>query len=563
MPAATIFHGGPVVTVDPRQPEVEALAIDANGTIIDVGTEKIVMERRGPATVVIDLKGKTLMPGFVEPHTHIILTAYTDMMTDLSSFDEGPKKIEWSIQKLRDALKDVPPNGWLTGSGVDPSRTDPFMASLNADELDKVQSGPIENQIPIFVMNQSGHFAYVNHRALQLAHITEKTEDPKGGVYERIPGTRIPNGVLSEAASYAPFQELIKASPSGAKFEKDLPGAVKRTYEQFARAGVTTATEITLGAVTNSIKTERELLEVRAADPSTPLRVRCYIYYATAVTEGGLPKKVEGTPMLKVIGVKFVTDGSTQGLTGSLQAPYHYPPLTENEGALNYDTAALLASAKICKDAGWQVAMHCNGDKATAQVLDIYTALLGGERPSANHRWRIEHLTVTENEQLKTIQSLGVTPSMTIGHVYFWGYAFEKQQILGSPRAQRIDPAKSLRNLGVRFSLNSDSPVTPVKPLRYISTAVTRLWQTEPQEALVGVNDDQRITVDEAIRAVTIDAAYQLFLEDDIGSLEVGKLADLVILEKNPRTTKPEEIMNIGVHSTYLSGVCKFTSDSK
>src|ERR1051325_10526250 len=178
--ADTIFRGGTIVTVDRAHPEARALAV-ANGVIIAVGDEAAVMKTRGPKTQVIDLRGGTLMPGFVEPHTHVIGTAFdTHILLNLSSFTVPmkPGTIPEIVTALKAALPGVPQNGWLTAFGVDPSRTPPFMASLDADQLDEVST-----TVPIFVLNQSGHIAYVNHKAFAEAGITDQTPNPPGGVY--------------------------------------------------------------------------------------------------------------------------------------------------------------------------------------------------------------------------------------------------------------------------------------------------------------------------------------------------------------------------------------------
>jgi predicted amidohydrolase YtcJ len=604
--AETIFHKGHIVTVDPKQPEVEALAI-AQGKIIAVGDEETVMQRRGAGTKVIDLLGKTLMPGFVEPHTHVIGTAFninTDLMKNLSSFTVPmhPGTIEQIQKKLKLALRGVPEGGWLLASGIDPSRSTPFMASLDAKTLDAVST-----EVPIFVVNQSGHIAYVNSKAIEAAGIGGKTENPEGGRYGRNPENCIPGpstscpltGVLYESPAYRVFQKKFDTPDFEKSLQEKMPSALAKTYRQFAAAGVTTATDLAVGSVTGSIDQELGWLKTAAKDQKTPLRIRAYLDWNLLSKDqkdkGEVPAAAKCDEdkeckelMLRVIGVKFFADGSTQGLTAALKTPYDYQTKTNgnNRGELNYpdDTEEktgekrLFEEAKPFLDQDWQLAIHANGDRATEQVLNVYDRLKTEARDAqhdpATLRCRIEHLTVTEEDQLKRIQELGLTPSMTMAHPYFWGYAFGATQgesgpkpILGSPRAERIDPAASLLKLGVRFSFNSDSPVSPVAPLRYISTAVTRRWQDRPlpnggmQQGKV-LGEEQRIPVDAAIRAVTLDAAYQLFLDKYVGSLEVGKLADLVILDKNPRTTRPEEgIMDIRVCSTYLSGVKKYWQD--
>jgi predicted amidohydrolase YtcJ len=561
-----------VVTVDQdNAPEVEALAV-AEGKILQVGDLESVMKTYWKGTTeIVELGGtQTLMPGFVEPHTHVMQTAFDiHLITNLSSFTVpmNPGTIEQTQQRLREALNKVPKGGWLTAFGVDPSRASPFMASLNAEKLDEVS-----RTVPIFVINQSGHIAYVNHKAIDLAGITPETRNPAGGVYVRVDGkeTGVLTGELQEGPAFAAFQKKLTNPPK----DEDWLRALKKTYESFAAAGVTTATEMTLGAVTTSISGELKLLEEMAKSQSQ-LRIRAYVFadVIPSIQSLKINPNYGESDLFKVIGIKFIADGSTQGLSAALKEPYGYPTHTKNNGILNYGdgpegSAKLASAARPYLEAGWQLAIHSNGDRTTDQVLSVYRELKrtasDGHSP-ADLRCRIEHLTVTEESQLQLIKDLGLTPSMTIGHVYFWGYAFDKENILGSTRAQRIDPAGSLIKKGIRFSFNSDSPITPVAPLRYISNAVTRLTLSGPEQAQVKLfskTDDQRITIDEAIRAVTLDAAYQLFLDDQIGSLKNGKQADLVILKQNPRTMteNPEDIMKIEVLSTFLAGVRKYSA---
>jgi predicted amidohydrolase YtcJ len=439
------------------------------------------------------------------------------------------------------------------------------------DTLDKNKLDDVSKDIPIFVLNQSGHFAYVNSKAFELADIKGPLDQPASGTYEVKNG--VLTGVLEEAGAYKAFQEQIRHSqPMKKKLDADAQlGALRKTYNSFAKAGVTTATEISLGLVTGSIANEYELLRKMALDPLTPVRIRAYVAADVVTKEQplALPSHAPND-LLKVIGIKFVADGSTQGLTARLNSPYDYPKGTDVKGTLNYSLAALVEKARGFMNEGWQLAIHSNGDGSTDQVLKAYAELWDVEpmakptdeqrRQRAERRWRIEHLTVTNNDQLQAIRNLGLSPSMTNGHVYFWGYALgdKETNLIGWNRAQRIDPAKSLGDLGVRYSFNSDSPVTPVSPLRYVSTGVTRLWQHAPAKVMASAADDQSILIDAAIRAVTLDAAYQLFLDKEIGSLEVGKRADLVILRNNPRTVKPEEIMDIEVLGTYLGGAPKY-----
>ena len=241
-----------------------------------------------------------------------------------------------------------------------------------------------------------------------------------------------------------------------------------------------------------------------------------------------------------------------------MNAPYIYPAGTTNRGNLDWEDEKIYAASKPFFDQGWQLSLHANGDRAVGQTLDLYSRLLKDEANPASRRLRIEHFTVTTEKQVDQAAALGITPSMTIGHVGFWGEVFHNH-VLGHDRAERIDPTGSLTKRGVRFSFHSDSPVSPVGPLRYISTGTSRLWQKPPRKVL---GPKQRLAVDQAIKAVTIDAAYAMFMEDRVGSLEPGKWADLVILEKNPRATDVDKIAEIKVLETWLGGRQAFVADN-
>ncbi len=217
---------------------------------------------------------------------------------------------------------------------------------------------------------------------------------------------------------------------------------------------------------------------------------------------------------------------------------------------MNFKDAEIYASMKGFFDQGWQISTHSNGDKAIDQTLASYSKLLAGNPKPQDRRLRMEHFTVNTEAQVKQAAKLGVVPSFTIGHVDYWGAAFN-DHIIGPERAKRIDPAGDFKRAGGKFTLHSDSPVSNVGPLNYVSEEVTRLWQLPPQKVL---GPDQAVSVDDAIRAITIDAAYQIFADNIVGSLEVGKQADLVILEKNPRQTAPTDIRNIKVKGTWIDG---------
>ncbi len=538
--ADTIFVGGAIVTVNPTAPQVRALAVKG-GIIVGLGDEKAVREQwTGTTTQVVDLRGGTLMPGFVEPHVHFIGTAMQTLLAlDVSNFELPYDTLDTIVAKLTAHLKTLPPGQWLTAFGVDPSRTIPFMAALTADILDKVST-----DVPIFVLNQSGHIAYVNHKALDAAGIGRDTPNPPGGgVYVKDARGNL-TGEMLELSSYLRFQAKMPVPT-----RDEIMAVLMRNARNIAATGITTCAEIALGTAFG-FDNEIAMLKALEANPAMPLRLRVYLY-GPAVPSGYTVRPGDGDDRLRFVGVKFVADGSNQGLTGALNAPYTYPKGTTNRGTLDYAEADLLGQARPFFDQGWQLSIHANGDRAIDQTLAIYGQLLAGNPDPIKRRLRIEHFTITTEAQVDRVKQLGITPGMTIGHVDFWGQPFH-DQIIGPERARRIDPTGSLKKRGVHFAFHSDSPVSPFAPLRYISDGVTRRWQTPPRTVL---GPDQRITIDDAIRAVTLDAAYQMFVDDKVGSLEVGKWADFVVLAKNPRTTDPKDIVHIKVLETWLSGV--------
>ena len=538
--ADTIFYGGPIVTVNNKNEEVQALAIQ-NGKIVAVGKrDAVIKEWKANTTKVVDLKGQTLMPGFVEPHIHILMTAITEeMWLNLSNFSAQYDTLEALSQKLKANLKSLPKGQWLAAFGVDPSRTFPFMAELTADILDKVST-----DVPIIVMNQSGHIAYANHKAFELAGINDKTPNPgEGGIYMKDPQGRL-TGVVVEASA---ILSLVKKMPPPS--DADLARAMQKTAKYIASKGVTTSAEITLGLMLG-LDNELKLFKAVTHSDDFPIRVRAYLYGPLLTKGFNAVKPNDGDDRLRFVGVKFVSDGSTQGITAALNQPYDYPKGTQFRGNLDYKDEEIFNQIKPLFDQGWQIATHANGDRTVEQTLNNYAKLLAGNPDPKSRRLRIEHFTINTPEQVKRAAQLGVVPGFTIGHVDYWGEVFHNH-IVGPERANRIDPSASFKKEGARFAYHSDSPVSNVGPLNYITEGTGRLWQKPPRKVL---GPDERVSVDDAIRAVTINSAYEMFSDDKLGSLEVGKYADLVVLSANPRKTPIKQIRNIQVKETWVDG---------
>jgi predicted amidohydrolase YtcJ len=550
--ADLIFHGGTVVTANDAQPEAEALAV-RDGRIVAVGSAAEIAALAGPDTRVIDLQGKTVLPGFIDSHLHVVNTAFVSTWVDVSPF--AVSSLDEVLAKLGQAVQAATPGVWVTAFGYDPSLIPPN-ESLTIQMLDGVSTAS-----PIFVMNLSGHLAYANSPAFQRAGVTNQTPDVAGGGrYVKDANGQL-TGEIAEPPALAPFLAKLP-SPS----PQQMLELVQQTLWQFQRAGCTTVNDNGMGL--NGLS-DFALLAALATAPSAPLRISGFpIEQMLAEVDGYLqtpssapaefPKGLQAVTTasgarvyrlpgdnFQLTGIKIWQDGSAQGLTAALRQPYLNSTST---GFPNYTQEQLTDRVQGVHDAGWMCSIHCNGDAAVEAALNAFeTALTKSPRP--DHRHRIDHCTVTEPRQIERIARLGLTPSFLINHIYYWGDVF-KDAILGAPRAERLDPAGECVRLGVPFSLHCDAFTTPCAPLSYIQTAVTR--KTRDSGQVLGA--DLRISVEDAIKAVTLWPAHQLFQEDEKGSLEPGKLADLVVLAKDPRRVPPDEIAAIEVVETWLGG---------
>jgi len=535
--ADMIFYGGDIVTMNKSQATAEAVAVQG-GKILKVGSLAKLKTLQGQGTKLVNLNGQTLMPGLVEPHVHIIGTAFSEeIFLNLSNFTMPHDTLDSLVVKLTAYSKIFKDGEWINAFGVDPSRTEPFMSELTADILDQVSTTK-----PIFVMNQSMHIAYVNHKALEMAGLTDSSPDPKGGKLLRDSKGRL-TGVVYESPAFYLFLDKMP-QPTQEVVEK----AVAKVGQRLVSKGVTTSAEITVGGYLGVDK-EYALFNAMTQSGKLPVRVRGYMYSNAYPTTNNKYKPGQGDDTFKLIGVKIVADGSNQGLTGAMSRPYDYPAGTSNTGTLNFTEQELYDLAKPRFDQGWQLSVHSNGDKSIEQTLNVFAKLV--TKPAdAKTRLRIEHFTVATEAQIDKAAKLGVVPGFTIGHTDYWGEAFHNH-LIGPERADRIDPSASLIKRGMHFAYHSDSPVSPIHPLKYASEGAARLWQVSPQKVL---NPSQKISINNALRAITIDAAYQLKMDDKIGSIQEGKYADFAIVDRNPMKTDAYKIRDIEVNETWVNG---------
>ncbi len=528
-----LFVNGVIITMAGSNQVAEAVAVRA-GRILAVGSNSIVRGLRGAATKTVDLGGKTVLPGFYAAHDHFPSAGRVALFNvDLNSPPIGAmRNIDDIVAALRARADQAPAGNWILGRGYD----DTLVAERRhptRHDLDRASTTH-----PIWIVHTSGHLGVGNSRALELAHITKDTPNPSGGVVRKDAVTGEPNGIIEESIS------LVGRLTPGLTAAQQLVAIQWCDAEYLSKGVTTTIIAGGGGPLTPALLEAREKGWLR-------LRVRALTASTTGVPRS-LAELARLSPVpdqIEVSGVKLLQDGSLQGLTGYLTVPYHRQPEGEKNfaGYAARSREALAASVLKYHRAGYQIAIHANGDAAIDDVIHAFGAAQRAF-PRTDARHRIEHCQTPREDQLDAIRELGLTPSFFVGHVYYWGDR-HRDLFLGPERAARISPLASAGRRGIRFTIHNDTPVTPVNPLLLVWCAVNRLTR---DGHVLGA--EQRIPVLAALRAVTIDAAWQNFEEATRGSIEPGKFADFVVLAENPLTVDPRHLKDIPVVATVVGG---------
>jgi predicted amidohydrolase YtcJ len=525
---AVILRGGPILTVDAACPVAEAIAIRGS-RILGVGSATEVKRHYTADTEIVDLEGRAVLPGFVEPHVHVLMSALAaHWWLDVTPLALPSK--ERVLAAVAEQARQGGRGGWVVGFGYDPSRLPPDYPELYAADLDAVAGG-----VPTLLVNQSAHIAYANRAALAAAGVSEDTPDPPAGSYGRDGEGRL-TGIVYEAPA---IQRLVGKLPQPTPAELAELGA--RTLREFAARGCTTIYDAGIGLIAGAA--DHELLRSLAQAPDAPLRVRGAFTPELATALGAAPGG--GDERYDVVGIKFWADGSTQGFTGALNEPYLHGRGT---GRLNHADDELREAMRVWHHAGWQLVVHSNGDRANEQVLRCFEEILAGE-PPAEVSHRIEHFTIASDDQTARAAALGLSLSHTINHIYFWGESF-RDHVLGPERAARVHGLLRDVEHEVCSSCHSDSPVSPVDPLLCMRTAATRLMRDSDDV----LGPFQQLDLAQALRTVTCNPARQVLLGDRVGTLRAGMLADLVVLDRDPREVAPERLHELQVQETWLGG---------
>jgi predicted amidohydrolase YtcJ len=535
-PADRIIRGGPIVTVNPDRPAAEAVAI-VGGTIVAVGSDSDVMQHRGDATVVTDLAGKTLVPGFVDGHSHFCSLVDVQTQALCASPPAGPCKTVADViaaLKAVQARRKLGPGKFVMGFGYDPE----LLAEKRPPSKQELDSAFPEN--PVILVHVSGHGAMLNTKALAAYDVTAATPTPPGGVIGREPGSNEPNGLLFETA----FLPIFAKVPGPG--DDETLEILKAGQDLYLRAGITTAQE---GA---TMKHQVDLLRILAnrGDLKLDVVMLPFIAEIDAIFTGQPPRnETEYKNRLRIGGVKVVMDGSPQGRTAAFTTPY----LTDGpagqkdwRGELSFPQPVLNEWVKKVYDGGATLFVHCNGDAAIDALLEAHR-FASGDDPAKPRGTVGVHSQFIRRDQLEKYRAWKITPSFFTIHCFYFGDTHVANR--GRSQADFISPMKSARALGLRPANHTDFNVAPLDQLFTIHTAVNRISRSGQT-----IGADERVTPMQALEAITIDGARIYGEEANKGSIEVGKAADFAVLSANPLTVPPATIETIRVEETIKDG---------
>ena len=537
--ASHIYTNGNIITVDDNQSTVQALAI-AKGRILAAGPEYDILKHRGEGTQLINLEGKTLLPGFVDAHSHLSGVAIQAISANLLPAPDGPvNNIAALQQTLRDHMEQSPvvaEHGVVIGFNYDDSQLAERRHPTRHD-LDAVSA-----EIPIIALHQSGHLGAYNSRALELAGIGPDTPNPAGGIIEREADGKTPSGVLQENAHFSVIYPLI-------------PNFSTAQYTQALKAGIAIYAANGFTTVQDG-KTDPKTLNTFAALSSLgvfDLDVVAYADLAVASQEPLLQGPLLSqryTDHFRIGGVKLTLDGSPQGKTAWFTQPYLQPPTGQADSYAGYPAfteAETLKWISLAYQNDWQLLVHTNGDAAIDQLLDVATTA-AETYPSDDRRTVMIHGQFLRQDQMAKIAALDIFPALFPMHTFYWG-DWHRDSVAGRERAENISPTGWMIEQGIKFSIHSDAPVTFPSSMRILHSAVNRT--TRSGDVL---GKQHQLGVLDAIKAMTLWPAFQHFEDQNKGSLVVGKLADLVILDKNPLTEDSMDLLSIRVLETIKEG---------
>lgn len=532
-----ILINGNVLTMEPQTKKVNAVAIK-DGVIVYVGNDNVALEFKNKKTEIINLKGKTLMPGFIESHMHP--TTFGIMLKEVECRPQFIDSIEKLLESVHATAIITPKEEWICGRGWDESKMKE-KRNPNRWDLDKVAP-----EHPVFLKRTCGHVAVANSKALALAKITKDTPDPEGGHVEKDPNTGEPTGILQERA-----QELL---PAPIYTIDDYCEGFALAQKEFARWGITTVHDIAVENI--GIKPYQRLLSQNKLN----VRLRFWLFALKQLRWNGLMNEAikiglqsgYGNEMLRFQGMKFMLDGGIGGRTAALAEPYEGQP--DNYGILHVSEKNFIPKVVACLKAGLRVAIHAIGERAIEVALNAIETATAEVNVKAM-RNRIEHCAFPTDSQISRIKNMNIIAASSIAFLYSFGDSYYHN--LGSKRLKRAFPHKTFIKHGITAPGNSDCPVCDGNPMLGIYAAVSR-------KATSGriLDETQNISVKEAIKAYTIDAAYSSFEENILGSIKENKFADMIVVSDNPLNVPVDSLKDINVEMTIMNGKITFSQQT-
>jgi predicted amidohydrolase YtcJ len=532
--ADQVFRNGTVITIDESMPRVAAVAVK-DGKILARGSEQQIDDLIGPDTEVIDLQGQALLPGFVDGHSHFSHAVTMADWVNVSPPPVGPvSNIADLVATLQKAAeeKGLQKGEPLFAYGYDEN------ALEEVRHITKLDLDPHYPDNPVFLMHISGHGAVLNSSALAQVGITEETSTPEGGVIVRLPDSNDPAGLLMETAWIPVVLALFSTGTEG------FAAGIQAAQQLYASNGYTTVQDGATGydavlAYLAAAEQDAFYLDLVALPVFADLE---NILADDSLVFGRYQNR------LKLAGIKFLADGSPQGKT----AFFTEPLLTGGPGGeedwrgepiLPFE--AYESMFMQVHERGWRSYTHGNGDAAIDFAIQAHRK--AGITAADDLRNVVIHSQFVRPDQLDSYVELGISPSFFSNHAFFWGDVHWEN--LGEERASFLSPLNAAAKKGIRYSNHTDYIVTPLDPMFLVWTAVNR---TSRSGRVIG--PDERVSPLQAIKAMTLDAAWQYKEEDSKGSIEVGKLADLVVLSASPLDVAPNEIRDIQVKATYKEG---------
>src|SRR5699024_6354444 len=489
---------------------------------------------------IIDLKGATMIPGFIDTHNHILDYSLNKNKVDCSS--PLNKNIPDMLENIKKKTQNTSKGEWIEGYSYDDTALQE-QRHPTRKELDQVTPDH-----PFYMKHITNHFAVANSKALELAGIPNDVKNPAGGKFGRDKDGYL-NGVLYEFSAMDFVQSKIPLPTV-----EEMVDALEIGAKDYLAEGITTNADAGIGLFYDG---EREFQAhlLAAANGANPMRAQLMIMH-TLLRSGELFSDYTAEQLNKEIQkrsngkaqldrAKLFQDGSIQGFTAALREPYHTAPditgdVLHNQEDFNEEISNL-------HERGFRIAIHGNGDRAIKSILTAYENAIE-KLPRENHRHRVEHVQTATTEDLDKMKALHVIGSVFINHVYYWGDR-HKELFLGPERAARIDPLRDMVERNILTTLHSDCPVTPISPLFSVWAAVNRL--TSEGKVL---GEEQKVDVLTALKMMTIYGAEMNGTESENGSIEVGKLADFAILDSDPTQIAPLKIKDITVQATVIDG---------